>query len=399
MHPESERHQRLMRLPPLLRGGFRPFFLGGALWAVLVVALWVLALGGQVTLPTAMDPLAWHRHEMLFGYLGAIVAGFLLTAIPNWTGRLPVSGTRLALLAGLWLLARGAVLFSALTGPIVPALLDIGFLATMTILAAREVIAAKNRNVPIVIAMALFTTASAIDQAEALGLTAPAGHGWRLGAAVVLLLVALIGGRIIPSFTRNWLGRQGVQTGLPEQPGRFDIATLVAAALALAVWVAAPGSAAAGALLVAAGLLQAVRLARWRGHRTLAEPLMFILHLSYAWLPLGLLLLGGSSFVWCIPASAAFHALAAGAMASMTLAVMTRATRGHTGRTLTADRGTQAIYALVTLGALVRVFAPALPLDYGTTIAVAGLLWGGAFLLFAVLYAKMLVGPRPDGRP
>lgn len=399
MRAENARHDRLLRLPPVLRGGFRPFFFGGAAWALVVVVLWVAALSGAIELPTRFDPLAWHRHEMLFGYLGAIVAGFLMTAIPNWTGRLPIAGAPLAGLAGLWLAGRLAVLFSAHTGIVPAALLDIGFLATLTFVAGREVLAAKNRNLPIVVAIALFTLASALDHAEALGAAVPTGLGWRLGFAVVLQLVTLIGGRIIPSFTRNWLAKQGQQQGLPAQPSRFDIATLVAADVALLGWVAVPEAPLVAVLLIAAGLLQTVRMARWSGWKTLSDPLVFILHLSYAWLPLGLLLLGASSFVWCIPASAALHALGAGSMASMTLAVMTRATLGHTGRALRADGWTKAIYVLVTLGAALRVAAPALPIDYQRSIEMAGTLWGGAFLLFAIAYAPKLLGARPDGKP
>ncbi|MCX8474792.1 MAG: NnrS family protein [Sphingomonas sp.] len=399
MKAEGERYERLMRLPPFLRGGFRPFFLGGALWALLVVALWVGVLAGAVELPTRFDPLAWHRHEMLFGYLGSVIAGFLLTAIPNWTGRLPIAGGRLAALAGLWLAARVAVLFSALSGAALAALLDIGFLATLAFVAAREVLAAKNRNVPVVIAVGLLAAAAALDHAEALGLAVPPGLGWRLGFALVLMLVTLIGGRIIPSFTRNWLAKQGREQGLPGQPNRFDIAVLAATAASLVAWASMPDAAATGALLLAAGALQTVRLARWSGHRTLREPLVLILHVSYAWLPLGLLLLGASAFVWCIPASSALHALSAGAMASMTLAVMTRATLGHTGRALRAGPGTQAIYALVTAGAALRFAAPMLPFDYVHAIGAAGALWGAAFLLFVIVYGPMLLGPRPDGRP
>ncbi|QKS02141.1 NnrS family protein [Sphingomonas sp. CL5.1] len=387
-----------MRLPPLLRGGFRPFFLGGALWAVIVVALWVLAFAGRIALPTRFDALAWHRHEMLFGYLVAVIAGFLMTAIPNWTGRLPIAGGRLAALAGLWLAARAAVLFSAITGAALAFLLDVGFLATLGFVVAREVIAAKNRNVPIAVAIGILALADALDHAEALGLAVPAGLGWRLGFAIVLFLVSLIGGRIIPSFTRNWLAKQGRERGLPTQPGRFDVATLAVTGIALLVWAALPESKVAGALLVSAGLLQTVRLARWSGLRSWREPIVLILHVSYAWLPLGLLLLGGSLFVWCIPASSAIHALGAGAMASMTLAVMTRATLGHTGRQLRADRATQAIYLLLTSGAALRFAAPMLPVDYVGAIALAGALWGGAFLLFLLVYAPKLLGPRPDGR-
>ncbi|ATY33546.1 NnrS family protein [Sphingomonas psychrotolerans] len=388
-----------MRIPQLLRGGFRPFFLGGALWALIVLVLWVAVLSVGLELPSHLDPLAWHRHEMLFGYLGAVIGGFLLTAIPNWTGRPPMAGAPLAGLALLWLTARLALLFSATLGAPLAIGLDIGFLAVLAVIAAREVIAARNRNFPIVIAVSLFAFATALDHAEALGLAVPAGLGWRLGFAIVLVLITLIGGRIIPAFTRNWLTSQGKTEHLPPQANRFDIATIAATVIALLAWAAVPYAPYAGALLLIAGILQAARLARWAGHRVVREPLVLILHASYAWLPLGLLLLGGSIFLGQIPVSAALHALSAGAMASMTLAVMTRATRGHTGRPLAADLSTRAIYILVTLGAALRVAAPLLPIDYMRAIEIAGAAWGGAFVLFVLAYGPMLIGPRPDGKP
>lgn len=377
-----------------LKGGFRPFFLGGALWALVVASLWVAVLSGTITLPTAFDPLAWHRHEMLFGYLGAVIAGFLLTAIPNWTGRLPVAGGALAALAGLWFAARLAVLFSARVGIIPAMVLDVGFVLALFAVTAREVIVARNRNLPMIAILLLFAIANGVDHAEAGGLIADGNHGWRAGFALVLMLISLIGGRIIPSFTRNWLVKQRATTGLPSQPDNFDKTVLAATAAALLVWLAAPDAAIAGWLLVAAGAMQAIRLARWSGLRTGREPIVVILHIAYAWLPLGLVLLGASILTPGIPRSVALHALSAGAMASMTLAVMTRATLGHTGRALRADMATVAIYCLVTLGAATRVAAPLLPFDYMRAIVLAGGLWGGAFLLFVLAYGpKLLSGP------
>ena len=385
--------------PVIFRGGFRLLFLGGAVWALVVVALWVAALTGAVTLPTAMDALAWHQHEMLFGYLSAVIAGFLTAAIPNWTGRPTVTGWPVAGFVGIWLAARLAILFSATIPPIVGAALDIGFLLLLFAYAAREVFAARNRNKPILVVILLFALASALDHADAMGAAVADGLGMRAGFALVLVLIAIIGGRIIPAFTRNWLTRHGGTERLPAQANLFDKVVIGVTCLALAFWTVVPDSQPAALLLLAAGVLHIVRLARWAGLSAARDPLVFILHISYAWLPIGLLLLGASIVSEVMPASAAMHALAAGAMASMTLAVMTRATRGHTGRPLEADRATVVIYALVTLGALLRVTAPLLPIDYMLSIRLAGGLWGGAFLLFALAYGPMLLGPRADGRP
>lgn len=393
------RRSRMESAPAFLRGGFRPFFFLGATWAVAVVALWVLAIAGSIALPTVFDPLAWHRHEMLFGYLGAVIAGFLLTAIPNWTGRLPIAGGPLAALASLWMAARVAMFFSATTGPILALALDVGFLLVLALLCAREVLVSRNRNVPVVGVVVLLGVASGVDHAEALGWIGTDGLGWRLGFMLVLVLVTLIGGRIIPSFTRNWLTKKGRTQSLPTQPSRFDIVAILATAAALGGWAFGATATLAGPLLLFAAGLQLIRLARWKGWTTLADPLVFILHVAYAWLPLGLALLGVSLLVPTQPASAALHALAAGAMASMTLAVMTRATLGHTGRELHADMGTSLIYLLVTLGAALRVAAPWLPFDYLLLIQLSGVAWGGAFLLFLAFYGPKLLGPRPDGRP
>jgi uncharacterized protein involved in response to NO len=396
--PSIDRRARLLKLPPVLRAGFRPFFFLGPIWAIAVVALWIQLLTGALTLPTAFDPLAWHRHEMLFGFLGAAIAGFLLTAIPNWTGRLPISGARLGLLVAMWVAARLAILFSGPVGGITAMLVEAAFLLTLAGACAREVLIARNRNVPVVGVVLLFALAAIVDHLEGLGLLATDQLGWRGGVALVLMLVTIIGGRIIPSFTANWLIKQG-EARLPGQASTFDYVTMGTTALALACWAFQVAASLAASLLLAAGLLQLARLARWQGHRALGEPLVLILHLSYAWLPIGLLLLGLSIIDMDVSGTAGLHALGAGAMASMVLAVMTRATRGHTGRELRADKGTVLIYVLVTSGAALRVAAPWLPFDYVVLIKIAGTLWGGAFLLFLAIYGPMLLGPRPDGKP
>ena len=387
------RRSRMAASPAFLRGGFRPFFFGGALWAVAALVLWLCALAGAIELPSRFDPFAWHRHEMLFGFIGAVISGFLLTAIPNWTGRLPIAGPPLAALFVLWVAARAAVLFSAATGPVLAAALDVGFFITLAALAAREVLAAKNRNLPIVLLVLLFGAANAADHAAAAGWLADDGLGVRGAISLVVLMISLIGGRIVPSFTRNWLVKHGVKDRLPGQPGRFDFATIAVTALALLAWIAALSSRAAGAMLVGAGLLQAVRLARWGGLRAWRDPLVLILHVGYFWVPTGLLLLGASLLGALIPTSAAIHALTAGAMATMILAVMTRATLGHTGRELKADGPTVLVYILITAGALLRVAAPFGLIDYTLGMRVSALAWGGAFLGFLIVYGPMLFCP------
>ena len=385
-------------VPIWLRGSYRLLFTAAALWAVVVVTLWVGAFGGHWQLPTAMAPLAWHQHEMLFGYLAAVIGGFLSAAIPNWTGRPTVTGWPVAAVVGLWLAARLAILFSATVPPLVGAAFDISFIAVLLAYAAREIFASGNRNKPILIVLALFGVACGLDHAGTMGALADPALGMRMGFALILLLISIIGGRIIPAFTRNWLMRQGRTGRMPVMPGRFDMAVIGIMALTLAAWTAAPDSSVTAGLLVLAGVLQAVRLARWAGLQGLRDPLLFVLHLSYAWMPIGLILLGCAIIDPIIPVSSAMHALAAGTMGAVTLAVMTRATRGHTGRPLEADGATVCIYLLVHLGALLRVVAPLLPVDYMLSIGLAGGLWGAAFLLFVLVYGPMALRPPPGER-
>jgi len=389
---ESERPRRRATWP-ILENGFRPFFLGGALWMVFATLWWLhlFASGGGAS---RFDPLAWHQHAMLFGGVGAIVAGFLLTAIPNWTGRPPLAGGPLAALAGLWLAARAANLVGAALPIWLPAGLDVGFFAVLAGVAANEVARGHNRRNAVVVGLvALFAAAALGSQLDAAGVWAGGPAARRLAMAVALLLIALIGGRIVPSFTRNWLVARGA-VRLPAPADRFDRAALAVLAAALAAWVAAPDARASAVLALVAGVLHAVRLARWRGHATLAEPLVTVLHIGYAWLPLGMVLLGLERLLPALAVLSAEHALAAGAIGTMTLAVMTRAALGHTGRALTAGPATLAISALVTTGALLRVAAYALPIDPVAVLGTGGALWAGAFLVYAVRYAPMLTRAR-----
>lgn len=387
------RRRRMAAAHPFFRGGFRPFFFGGAAWAVIALALWVCSLSGVFALPTALDPLTWHRHEMLFGFVGAVIGGFLLTAVPNWTGRLPIAGWPLAGLFGLWAAARLALLLSGFSGLWLASILDVGFFLVLGGTAAREVLESRNRNLPIVGMILLFGLADGLDYLAASGVLPWPDLGWQLALALVILMISLIGGRIIPSFTRNWMVKRGITSGLPTQPSRFDVAVIAATAAALLAWLTGPAEPPIGIALIAAAILQAARLARWKGLRTFADPLVLVLHVGYAWVPLGLGLLG-LTLMGLVQRSAAIHALTAGAMATMILAVMSRASLGHTARDLKANGPTVAAYLLVTAGAAVRVAASLGLIDYRLGIDLAGLAWGGAFLLFLIAYAPVLWRPR-----
>ncbi|MBS0479851.1 MAG: NnrS family protein, partial [Proteobacteria bacterium] len=256
------RRRRMAASPPILRGGFRPFFLAAGLWAVAAIALWIFSLNGDIAFPRGLDPLAWHRHEMVFGFAGAAVAGFLLTAIPNWTGRLPIAGLPLAALVALWIAARlGLLVLPARFIP-VGAVLDVGLYAALAAFAMREVVASGNRNLPVSLLVLLFGGADALDHLAMAGAATDDLLGIRCGLSILMIMISVIGGRIVPSFTRNWMVKQGLTGRLPGQPGRYDMATIAVTAAALLGWIARPSATAVGAALVAAALLQTARLAR-----------------------------------------------------------------------------------------------------------------------------------------
>lgn len=379
--------------PAILSYGFRPFFLAGAIWAVVAVMVWMPQYFGEISLRTVFQPLDWHIHEALFGYVAAVVTGFLLTAVPNWTGRLPLQGTPLLVLIIVWLSGRAAIAGSAYIGWAATALIDCAFLILVCAAVAREIVAGKNwRNLKVLAVLLMLLTANAAFHVEA-HVQGAAFYGKRLGVATIVALVILIGGRVIPSFTRNFLARRGPGR-LPASFDRFDKACVVAAVLALVAWTLASDRTMTGGLLVVAGLLHAARLARWAGDRTFADPLVFVLHLGYAFVPIGFILSGFAVLSPSVPVSAGVHAWTVGAIGVMTLAVMTRSSLGHTGQALHAGPSTQAIYAASLLAATARIAAALAPEWSFVLLHVAAFAWAGAFLGFVLVYGKALLRPR-----
>jgi uncharacterized protein involved in response to NO len=382
---------------PLFANGFRPFFLLGALQAALSILVWLPLFYGELKLASAFAPRDWHVHEMLYGYLPAIVTGFLFTAIPNWTGRLPLQGAPLATLVAVWIAGRLAVTFSAGLGWLAAMLIDASFLALVAAAAAREIAAGRNwKNLNVVALVVLLLAGNVAFHLEA-HVHGAADTGIRIGIAVVVLLISLIGGRIIPSFTRNWLVKENPGR-LPVPFGRFDMIVVALGALALVSWVVAPDSRIAGIALGIAGLLHLVRLSRWAGDRTLRERLLTILHVGYCFVPLGFLLNAAAALA-VVPASAGVHAWMAGAAGVMTLAVMTRATLGHTGHALTASLGTQAIYAAIIVAAVARICAVFHTSQSDLLLHIAAFAWVAAFLGFALAYGPLLVRRDPRMQP
>lgn len=383
---ERIRHLNTM---PLLSYGFRPFFLFGASWAALAMLLWILMLSGSIHLPVRHDPVSWHAHEFLFGYLGAIIAGFLLTAVPSWTGRQPLTGWPLATLFLVWVLGRICTVFSAaIPGPI-PAAVDLLFPVLLAGLILREIIAGKNwRNLVVFVLLSFFGFANLLFHIEAAsGANAAQGIGLRIGVATVLMMICVIGGRIIPSFTRNWLVAKG-QDALPALPmQRFDRITLLVTAITLVFWVSLPLSPWSGAALVVMGGLHLARLLRWKGYRALSEPLLWVLHLGYLFVPLGALI-EGIAIVWpeLLTPGAAQHLWMAGGFALMTLAVMSRATLGHTGQELRAGKGSVVMFMCIIGSVAGRISANLWPDMADTLYILSAVLWIAAFLGFCLLY-------------
>lgn len=334
---------------------------------------------------------------MLFGYLSAIVTGFLFTAIPNWTGRMPIQGRPLIFLVVLWVSGRFAVGLSMVTGWLTAAIVDTSFLASVMLIIAREIVAGKNyRNLKILLPLTILLLANIVFHAE-VAFEQEADLATRLGFAAVTLLVSIIGGRIIPSFTRNWLVKQNPGL-LPKQFGNFDKFVIVATGLSLGLWCIKPEIQISAVLLISAGLLQIIRLLRWAGHRTLTDPLVVILHVSYGFLAIGILALGLSTLSSApVTTAAALHLLGIGGMGGMTLSVMVRASRGHTGLSLNAGISGRLCFSAIILATLFRASAEVFPEKLLLMLHLTAIAWMVAFGSYALgLGPALLKARRPD---
>lgn len=372
--------------------GFRPLFTACALQALVMMVLWLLYLGGvPLAGPKLWGAFAWHGHEMLFGFVGAAVGGFLLAAVAKWTGRVPISGTPLVVLTLLWIGGR-ILAWSGLDSLALLMVANSGYWALLTLLVGREVLLSGNRrNRVVILALGIMTGFSLLFQ---LGVV----DRIRLLESQLLLialLISLIGGRITPAFTRNWLLRR--QPPAAQMPAPFGLVDRVAVALSILAalgWMLPLPALFAGGLLVLAGLAQLVRLLRWRGLASLDEPLLFALHLGYLWVGIGFVLLGLSACGPMIPVTAGVHALGVGAMGGMILAVAARAALGHTNRELKAGRLISLSFLVLHLAAMVRVAAALLPTLSLPLLMLSGSFWLLAFALFAVRYLPILFGPE-----
>lgn len=397
MMATTAQQMRKWQGPAVLTVGFRLFFLASGLWAFAAMALWIAMLAGAEVLPIGFDPISWHAHEFLWGYTSAVIAGFLLTAVPNWTGRMPVVGWPVAALAAIWLAGRLSVAFAGLLPGLFVAVADLSFLLALAFVLGREIVAGKNwRNLKVVALVGLLLLANALFHLEFLrdGVAAN-GFGLRLGLAAVILLILVVGGRVTPSFTRNWFARQGQ----PQRPAAFGAVDQTALGLAVAAalaWAAMPETVWTATLCVAAGLANLFRLSRWYGHRTLSEPLVTVLHVGYGLAALGFVSVGLAG-LGIGQGVASQHVWMVGAIATMTLAMMTRAALGHAGLPLTASAGVTALYLAIVGATLTRFLAGVSPW-YQPMIWTSGALWLAAFGGFVVIYWPILARVPQAGR-
>lgn len=379
--------------------GFRPFFLLCGLFALAIVPLWLFRFAHASVLFGALPGVYWHAHEMLFGFVGAAIAGFLLTAVPSWTGSPGFAGRPLISLVTLWLAGRIAMAMTDVLPFWLAAGIELSLFPALILFLAPPIVRARNRNLPILaVVTVLWLIDAAFMRALQTGDLLLAAGAARVALDLILLLVVVIGGRIVPAFTGNALRRLGMEVA-PVSRGWLEIIAIGSVAAIVICDLFFPDSTAAGVLAAVAAAAHAARLAGWRSFRTRGEPILWILHVAYAWVVVGLALkaawlLGDAGF-----AAKWQHALTYGAFGTMILAVMTRASLGHTGRPLMAKPSIAVAYSWLTAGALLRVFGGAwAPDHYLLWLTVSGAAWSLAFLIFVCVYGPILMSPRADGR-
>jgi len=384
----------------LFNYGFRPFFLLAGLYAFAIVPVWLYFYAHHGASFGTLPMMYWHSHEMLYGFVIAAIAGFLLTAVPSWTGTRGFGGMPLVMLVVMWIAGRIAMAGAGSAPFWLMAAAELALLPALAALLGPPLVRSENRNALLLVVLGVLWLADAAFLVSLhRGDVALATLAMNFAINMVLLLVTVIGGRIVPAFTGNALHRRGEKSQVITRAWleKTVIGSMAAIAIVDAL---SPNSITSGVLAGIAALAHAYRVSGWRGFRTRSESILWVLHVAYAWLPIGLALkalwlLGGASFAmkWQ-------HALAMGVFGTMILAVMTRASLGHTGRPLAVSRAITVAYVLLTLAVLVRVFGGAIwPERYLLAVSVAGIAWMASFLVYLAVYTPILVGPRADGKP
>ena len=383
---------------PLLALGFRPFYLLAGIFAVMAVPLWMLSFTSGAPVGEYLSGMAWHGHEMIFGFAAAVMAGFLLTAVRNWTGQPTPTGAPLAGLVALWLLARVLML----TGPAdAAAVVDILFLPMLGLAIARPIWQSRNtRNYKVLIVLLVLTLTNACYHLAAVNLLPFSLTQVSISAAldVLAILIAIMGGRVIPAFVGN-----AVQDAEPQRRTIIEIVAIgslivILTAGILDQWILLSETA-WSALFVVAAIAHGVRLMLWQPFRTADNPLLWMLPVAYAWLPISLGM-RALAHLGAVPSGAAVHALTVGAIASLMVAMMMRSALGHSGRRLVAGSAEVSAFVFLQLAAIVRVLVSwVAPLFYRETMLISGFFWTLAFCIFLFRYWSILTRPRIDGRP
>jgi uncharacterized protein involved in response to NO len=373
-----EEPRSVYRGPAVLAAGHRPFFLAAALWPAVALTLWLAALAGLVPLTAS-----WHGHEMIFGFAVVAIAGFLSAAVPKWTDGATLQGGRLLMLVALWLAGRVAMLADTATW------LDLLFLPVFASFILADIVRVRNtRNYQVPAMLFGLAALNALyhfhDEIVAL----------HAAAYLITAMIALIGGRIVPAFTQNALRMAGRRDVTCRTPQWLDVVAVPSVILVVLTELFAPDTHVSAAAALVAGLVLLARMAGWHSFKTLGMPIVWILHVGYLWVPVGFLLKAASEFAHLVPHSAALHALTAGAVGTMILAVASRAALGHAGLPLKVSRWTVLAYLLVTAGAALRVAVP-----HPHAMMLAGTLWALGYAIFAFVYFPILTRPRVDGLP
>ncbi len=384
----------------MLSAGFRPFFLMTVLHAAFSVLVWTGIYAHGMTFPVAVSPALWHGHEMVFGFAAGAMAGFLLTAVPNWTGKDPIHGNELGILVALWLLGRVGMWLVDLIPAWAVAVMDIAFLPALGVFVARQIVGAQNkRNYVFLSIIGAFALGNILFHAEALELAGTSNTGLYLGLYAVIMMVTLISGRIVPNFTGSGLRVQGILVDVSTDPN-VEKGTVLSVLIAMLADLALEAGPITGLLAAVAAIFLGLRMRHWATGHTFGFPIIWVLHLGHVWLVASFALKAVADLTGLLDPTVAMHALTAGVVGTMVMAVGSRAALGHTGRPLVLAKPMPWAYLLVTVGGLIRVLGPGvLPFEYATVIAVSGVVWAAGYLIFGVVYLPILTKPRPDGRP
>jgi uncharacterized protein involved in response to NO len=389
-------------MPVFFSYAFRPFFLFAFVYAFVAMSAWLTwiglhAIGAQVLeMSISLPPFQWHAHEMLFGYSIAVITGFFLTAVPNWTDTRPVQGPTLVALASAWVVGRLAIWFSAYLPDLLVAGLDLLLIPMLLglVLKALKSRWSKRNFIFVPILLTLFA-GNLLVHLEQLGITEDTmSMGHTLALNVVLILIAIIGGRVIPAFTTNALRRLGEEE-LPQPYALFDVLSVVSIILIAIGDLLGLDDTLRGSLAVFAVVVNTLRMTKWQTAKTFNQPIVWIIHLGYAWLIIGMALKATALFGASLSEITAMHALTVGTVGSMTVGIMTRAALGHTGRLIHASPMIVAAYVMISLAALVRIIGPSmLPELYNEAMLLSGLLWVVLFAGLSWVFWPVLTRPR-----